>query len=217
MENDSLKKVLKINKDTIKLLMINPHFMRDISLIRKKYGIEIENDYTTIEDGIISAGKYAQFLSSIKILLKKFKLSDNFLNSIKQYIFTDKMISIPASNYAIDLSGDLIKVLIYQKPSKQEWLHIKNEVNHFIDLTSKNKYLWLSENFNYPDGIKRKNPKSNIDKNIEVLKEAKKGKSDNDIEFSKYYDENSELSKKQILKNINKIRSIKRRYKDSVL
>jgi|GEM_PF-6833255 len=216
MNNESVKKVAKINKDSIRLLMINPRFEEDIFKIRKKYKIKISSDYKTIENNILSAGKYGQFLSLIRLLLKKYKLTDNFLNSIKQYIFTNKVTSTPASNYAIDLSNNSIKVLIYQKPTKQEWINIKKEVNHFIDLASKNKYVWLSENFNYPDGTKVKRPKPNIDRNIDVLKRAKGGQSNNDIEFEIYDDENKMPDNKTISRNKNKIRSIKRRYKNNI-
>lgn len=215
------KKISKINQDSTEFIKINSNFKNDISKIRKKYNISISNDnnfdYTEYENHIISIGKYAEFLSSIKQLLRKYKLTNNFLNSIRQYIFTNKIISISASNYAIDLSSSSIKILIYQKPTKQEWINIKKEVNRFIDLTSQNKYNWLSEKFNYPDGTKVKRPKRNIKKNIAVLEEAQKGQSNNDIEFDLYDDENKMPDKKTIDKNKNKIRSIKRRYKNNTL
>jgi hypothetical protein len=217
MNNESVKKISKINGDAIKLLMINSYFNEDILKLREKYGIEITSDYLTAEDRIISIGKYGELLSSIKRVLRKYKLTDNFLSSIKQYLLTNKIISIPASNYAIDLSDGVIKILVYQKPTKQEWVNIKKEVNHFLDLILKNKYTWLSEHLNYPYGAKVKRPKRNIDKNINILKRAKAGQSNNDIEFEIYDDENEIPNNKTISKNINKIRSIKRRYKDIIL
>ena len=97
--------------------------------------------------------------------------------------------------------------VIFQKPTKDEWVNIKKDVNRSIASSAH-----FMKPFNYPEGVKVKRPKKDINKIVRVLKRAKAGESNFNIEFKEYYDENAEMSNKVIARNKEKIKSIKRYY-----
>lgn len=212
MDSKIYKKASKISDDTIKLLKISRTFNNDIDKIRKKYKIQVKDRTSNMPmtaAEIREADKGEEFKRDIYDILVRNKLHNNFFYVVLEKIIYGRFISTPLSSYAIALSDKNIHVVIYQKPAKWEWNAIKKEVDKLI--SSNDEYM---KRFNYSGGIKVRRPKRNIDKTLSVLKMAKVGENNMDIEFSEFYDENSSMNNKVTEKNIGKIKSIKRRYKE---
>jgi len=212
MNIETIKKIGNINYDQLKLLEISRSFNIDLKNIRDKYGIKIVKDDTSkIDDILVENDKFKNFIKDINDLLIKYKLSNNFFNAIREKILLNKFISVPASNYDINLSGKNISITVYQRPTKEEWINIKKEVERFISSPAQ-----FMKGFNYPNGTKVRRPKKDINKTVSVLNRIKAGESNMDIEFNEYDDENAKMSNKVIKRNKGKIKSIKRRYKEAL-
>jgi hypothetical protein len=212
MDSEMYKKTSKISYDTVKLLEISRAFNNDIDKIREKYGIKVEKRASNLPmtaAEILKNNRGDQFKKDIRDILIKNKLPNNFFDAVTEKIIYGRFISIPASSYSIALSPNNIHIVIYQRPTKLEWNSIKKEVDEMI--LSDNDYM---KRFNYPGGTKIRRPKKDIDKTIDVLKMVQAGASNSDIEFEKYYDENAEMNKNVDKRNVGKIKSKKRRYKE---
>jgi hypothetical protein len=210
MDSEIYKKAGKISNNTIKLLEISRPFNNDIDKIRKKYNIKVKNrtsntPMTAAE--IREANKGEKFKRDINNILVRNKLHNNFFYTVLEKIIYGRFISTPLSSYAIALTNKNINVVIYQRPAKWEWVEIKKEVNKLI--ASDDEYM---KKFNYPEKLKIRRPKKDIDKTISVLKKVQAGVKDFNIEFEEYYDENAEMNKSIDKKNVGKIKAKKRRY-----
>jgi len=209
-------KIAKINKDAIELLLVNKNFQAEIIKIRSDFGIDLKN---LTNDGAekwldraVDDRTIAYFLSEVDRILKKFKLANNFKQSIINYVFNGEYISVPASNYAIDFSSDNINVIIYQKPTQGEWREIKKSVADFIE-KSKNKKHFFLEKFNYPNGAKPLRPKPKLSRNLGVLGDIKNNVSYKSIEAERFDEGDDFITTAKSKKNIGNIKVIKNRYK----
>lgn len=212
MDSEIYKKASKISNDSIKLLEISRTFNNDIDKIRGKYKIKVKNRTSNMPmtaAEIREADKGEEFKRDIHDILVRNKLHNNFFYIVLEKIIYGRFITTPLSSYAIALSDKNIHVVIYQKPAKWEWNTIKKEVDKLI--SSNDEYM---KRFNYSGGIKVRRPKKDIDKTISVLRKVQAGVKSSDIEFEEYYDENAEMNKNIDKKNIGKIKSKKRRYKE---
>jgi hypothetical protein len=212
MDSEIYKKTSKISLDTIKLLEISRTFNDGIGKIREKYKIKVEKRASNLPmtaSEILKNNRGDQFKKDIRDILIKNKLPNNFFDAVMEKIIYGRFISIPASSYGVALSAHNIHIVIYQRPTKLEWNSIKKEVDKLI--MSDNDYM---KRFNYPDGTKVRRPKKDIDKTISILRRVQAGASNTDIEFEEYYDENAEMDKTVDKRNVGKIKSKKRRYKE---
>jgi hypothetical protein len=212
MDSEIYKKTSKISTDTVKLLEISRTFNDGVAKIREKYKIKVEKRVSNLPmtaAEILKNDRGDQFKQEIRDILIKNKLPNNFIDAVMEKIIYGRFISIPASSYGITLSPNNIHIVIYQSPTKLEWNSIKKEVDEMI--LSNKDYM---KRFNYPGGTKVRRPKKDIDKTVNVLKKIQAGVSNSDIEFDEYYDENAEMDKNVDKRNVGKIKSKKRRYKE---
>ncbi len=214
MSSKSSHKIAKINQDALELLMVRDDFQEEVSKIRDYFDIQKMNAQSATDWVLseISGGGSIAFYEQVGQLLRKFKLSNNFKESIVNYILIGDYIKVPASNYAIDLSSVDIKVIIYQKPTQSEWKEIKESVNDLIT-KSKNKSHIFLEKFNYPHGTTPLKPKPKLSRNLEILDDIKNNSSYETIE-AKRFDENDDfVNTAKSKKNIGNIKTTKNRFK----
>lgn len=121
-------------------------------------------------------------------------------------------ISVPASNYAVSFSHENIDIVIYQRPTKAEWVRMKKEINNFLDLSHKKKYNFLAK-FNYPGGIAVRKPKPKLKKALDILDDIRDGKKVDVIEATRFGEEDEFVKKTQSKKNMVSIKVIKHRLK----
>lgn len=174
--NKKIQKITKINADTLGLLSIREDFIQEIKNHRQKIGIPINgfdeddnaNEVTALYQNI---NKVDQINLAIDDVLNKYNLSINYEMSIRLYLLYNKLNWTPL-NHSINLQDDYISVKIYKRPTKEEWIVIKKEVDNSIAAISSKKYKFL-QRFNYPNGLSVSRPKSELKRTIEILKKSK--------------------------------------------
>jgi hypothetical protein len=213
------KKVAQINKDIFKALLLSDRFKNEVKKIRKEFNISADG-FKNNKD-ISAWQKNAEniinnFSEEINKAIKTFKLSKNFDLTLRTYLVTGEMAWIPASNFAISPNNDLINLVIYRKPTKREWLCIKNNVNNLISLEPKNRFITFKEN-NYPFGSKIVKQKRTLERDIRAINLRSKKTNYQEIENDLFPDEDDnefKIKRGDSIKNIQKIKTaINRRKK----
>ncbi len=231
---DITSKIVKINRDDLELLIMKPEFQKDVIGIRKKLNIDIcgfnsdeslknwhHEDMRTNE-----AGNMIQLGIESKSLLDKYEFPISFEQTMTFYILRNKLTFIPGRNYSFNFLGRHINVSINARPTKEEWVEIRKQVNEFLDIVKSGKFKNVFKDIHCPRGSKVARPKPKLERNLEILKKSKllgqeidASISDEDIEKYKYTDGDIEAdvfpigSVKQSKKNKNNIRAIRSRYK----
>jgi hypothetical protein len=170
------KKIAKINKDSLQLLTLNNNFIKEVIFWRKKIGIPkngFKKEKTKDMEKLYKDETRALLVSkATNTILKDFKLSINYDRTIMGYLLYNKIYIAPL-NHSINLKGDYVNVEIYSKPTKEEWIAIKNEINGILGAIQRNNYKFL-EKFNYPNGNKSLRPKRTIERDLKILKKINK-------------------------------------------
>lgn len=218
-KQETFNKTRKINEDRLKILELNKDFLHTVKYWRKKIGIPQEGFINNQEDKVskIFANEKTTFLPSeaTNEIIFKFRLTSNYFNSIINYLFYNKFSQIPSANCSIILTDGFINVRIFKKPSKEEWLAMKKQVDVFLKLINTKKITrhgieiyyeptlnkTIKKNlkvFEYPEGVKISKPKPKIDRDIKIINKLKnKNKkietwTDGEKQVYKYSDENIE-------------------------
>ncbi|KKR21561.1 MAG: hypothetical protein UT48_C0006G0013 [Parcubacteria group bacterium GW2011_GWE2_39_37] len=179
-EIDVVKKIAKINKDMMTAVTLRPDFINQVKEIRLKYGIDsgkFTDDETVIESWLMNLYKnrseFDNFNKEIENLLLDFKLPNNFNRTMNSYVVVNQIQHIPGNNCVMEFSNKEIKLVIYQKPMKEEWLFIKKRIDKFLEFSQQQKFNFLKQ-YNYPQGRRTLKPKPKLGRDVEILELSKK-------------------------------------------
>lgn len=235
-----LAKIHRVNLDLMKKVAYSQKFQSDIRKIRFVFNIE-PNGFKNNRDcnlwhrklvlhaDIDSKKKDAfntlfSFNQEVLKTTTANKLPMNFKDHVRNHILYNT-INAPATNHAISfgLNNGYIGVAIYNKPTRDEWKLIKEEVELSISNAKKKSFKFLSK-YEYPLADTDLHPSKTFDRDIKIMKlSEKRGKTiydeegnykwrDKDV-ATEYLPENAKI--KDVNKFIPKMRKARSRMKKS--
>lgn len=224
---DNIRKIAKINSDELLLLSLREDFTKAIFSLRKEIGIPksgfknsegVKKLYEDEEKALLVT-------EATRSILKDFNISKNYEMTIILYLLYNKLNRTPL-NYSIDFKDDYISVGIHKRPTKAEWVLIKNSVNSILKAIESKEFNFLKK-FNYPGGAKISRPKRNIKRDLKIVKKSKmlgkKISTVNEIDLSDKYSDSDieadvfpEKSIKQSQRNVSNIRQIRSRFNRNI-
>ncbi|KKQ27025.1 MAG: hypothetical protein US42_C0016G0010 [Candidatus Magasanikbacteria bacterium GW2011_GWC2_37_14] len=132
---------------------------------------DYESELKIVNDTYIKLNYFNQLITEVVL---RYNLPVHYKDSIRNYIFFNK-VHAPSTNHAIsfDFNKEFISVAIYNKPTRDEWKMIKEEVELQLKFI-KNKKIKFLKKCHYPLGDVEMHPMKAFDENIKLMKLSKK-------------------------------------------
>ncbi|KKQ26944.1 MAG: hypothetical protein US42_C0018G0018 [Candidatus Magasanikbacteria bacterium GW2011_GWC2_37_14] len=149
--------------------------LKNIEIKLKKGLYKKFSDYrlekTQVNNSYIRLNHFDQELNDT---VKNNKLPIHFKENVRKYIFFND-ITAPSANHSIafDCDKEYISVAVYNKPTRDEWKMIKEEVEMHLKFIKNKKFKFLSH-CHYPLGDVEMHPMNKFNENVKLMKLSKK-------------------------------------------
>ncbi|MDD5552073.1 MAG: hypothetical protein PHI88_02885 [Candidatus Pacebacteria bacterium] len=183
----------KLEKKSDKIMDNETFNLKERTLFEKKRKGEFETN--TNFEKILNSFKrknipLIDFQETVKDIIRKYKLPNNFYDAIRLYIMYGKFNFVPSANFSIgfDARKNQIYLVPYNRLTRDEGIFAINELNRAMQ-NVKNRKAEVFKNFNYARAEENLKPYYNINRDIRIAKKMER-------RFKKYEEEPSFYLKK---------------------